>query len=304
MSSEIADVAPMATSTPAAAVVAAPAATAAPASASATVTLTPAELEAKFPIFDLSPEKPNRPTDYLLLAVNKPPADAVAPLDVHGRKQTSPPEIPVSYFYPDGKFPVGQIQEYTMDSNTYRTTSAEKREAEKPNEEMYNNAREAAEAHRIARQDIMKYIRPGVSLFDIATQLETSTARLIGKNHSVHGTKRGWAFPTGLSVNHIAAHFSPNAGDKTILGENDVLKVDFGTHVNGRIIDCAFTVHFNHEYDGLVEAVKEATETGVRVAGIDMRLGDIGGVIQEVRICHSLSMKFVFRSLYFHKASS
>ena len=37
---------------------------------------------------------------------------------------------------------------------------------------------------------------------------------------------------------------------------------DFGTHINGHIIDCAFTVAFNPKYDQLLEAVKAATNTG------------------------------------------
>jgi methionyl aminopeptidase len=52
--------------------------------------------------------------------------------------------------------------------------------------------------------------------------------------------------------------------------------------VNGNIIDCAFTVAFNPTYDELLKAVKDATDTGIRTAGIDVRLGDIGAAIQEV----------------------
>lgn len=33
----------------------------------------------------------------------------------------------------------------------------------------------------------------------------------------------------------------------------------------GRIIDCAFTVTFNPKYDKLLEAVKDATNTGIQV---------------------------------------
>lgn len=33
----------------------------------------------------------------------------------------------------------------------------------------------------------------------------------------------------------------------------------------GRIIDCAFTVTFNPKYDKLLEAVKDATNTGIKV---------------------------------------
>lgn len=77
----------------------------------------------------------------------------------------------------------------------------------------------------------------------------------------------GLAFPTGCSVNFCAAHYTPNAGDGTLLGQSDVVKIDYGTHVNGRIIDCAFTLTFDHKYDGLIEAVHEATEAGIREAG-------------------------------------
>ncbi len=48
-----------------------------------------------------------------------------------------------------------------------------------------------------------------------------------------------------------------------MLQYDDVMKLDFGTQINGRIIDSAFTVHFNDKYDPLVDAVREATNTGV-----------------------------------------
>ena len=57
------------------------------------------------------------------------------------------------------------------------------------------------------------------------------------------------------------------AGDKTVLGYDDVMKLDFGTQIKGRIIDSAFTVNFNPKYDNLTAAVKAATETGGQVDG-------------------------------------
>jgi len=33
----------------------------------------------------------------------------------------------------------------------------------------------------------------------------------------------------------------------------------------GRIIDCAFTLTFNEKYDELLKAVKDATNTGIKV---------------------------------------
>ena len=81
----------------------------------------------------------------------------------------------------------------------------------------------------------------------------------------------GIAFPTGCSLNHVAAHYTPNAGDKTVLQYSDVMKLDIGTHVNGRIVDSAFTWTADPRYDPLKEAVLDATNTGVREAGMKRR---------------------------------
>lgn len=45
---------------------------------------------------------------------------------------------------------------------------------------------------------------------------------------------------------------------------DDVMKIDFGTHIRGHIIDSAFTVAFNPRYDPLLAAVKAATNTGIK----------------------------------------
>lgn len=31
----------------------------------------------------------------------------------------------------------------------------------------------------------------------------------------------------------VAAHWTPNSGDKTVLQYDDVMKLDFGTHIDG-----------------------------------------------------------------------
>jgi len=41
--------------------------------------------------------------------------------------------------------------------------------------------------------------------------------------------------------------------------------VDFGVQVKGRILDSAFTMSWEPTYDKLIEAVKAATNAGIRV---------------------------------------
>ncbi|XP_065331846.1 methionine aminopeptidase 2 [Cloeon dipterum] len=199
--------------------------------------------------------------------------------------QTDPPSIPIVDLFPDGKYPIGQEMEYPLveDSRVAfnRLTLEEKREAstrEEVHEQIYQEARIAAEAHRQTRQHIQRWIKPGMTMIQICEELENTARKLIVEN----GLKSGLAFPTGCSLNHCAAHYTPNAGDTTVLQYDDVCKIDFGTHINGRIIDCAFTHTFNPKYDKLIEAVRDATNTGIKEAGIDVQLCHIGAAIQEV----------------------
>jgi methionyl aminopeptidase len=180
--------------------------------------------------------------------------------------------------YPDGKFPIGEIENYKDEANLYRSTSEEKRLFERMSDDELQNARRSAEVHRQTREYVRRNIKPGMKLVDICTMIESSVMKLV----EADGIKAGRAFPTGCSLNHVAAHYTPNTGDDTVLSYDDVMKLDFGVHVGGRIIDCAFTVHHNPKFDPLVNAVRDATNTGIKAAGIDVRLGDIGAAIQEV----------------------
>ncbi|XP_055908851.1 methionine aminopeptidase 2 [Eupeodes corollae] len=207
-------------------------------------------------------------------------------------KPKGAPMTPIAEQFPDGNFPEGEVVKHPIpkdvDERTAkdRFTNEEKRALDRMHTDIYNELRHAAEAHRQTRQYMQGFIKPGMSMIQICEELETTARRLIGEN----GLEAGLAFPTGCSLNHCAAHYTPNAGDTTVLGYDDVCKIDFGTHIKGRIIDCAFTLAFNSKYDKLLEAVKDATNTGIREAGIDVRLCDIGAAIQEVMESYEIEL--------------
>jgi len=195
--------------------------------------------------------------------------------------QTDPPTVPIKELFTTGIFPHGEEHEYPkqqdMRSAIWRQTDEERKANDTIWEDVWNDHRQAAEAHRQTRQYVQSFIQPGMTMIEICEKLEASSRATVGED----GLNAGCAFPTGCSLNHCAAHYTPNAGDKTVLTYDDVCKIDFGTHVNGRIIDSAFTVTFNPKYDRLKEAVKDATMTGIKHAGIDARLNEIGEIIQE-----------------------
>lgn len=66
--------------------------------------------------------------------------------------QTDPPSLPIVDLYPDGVFPIGEIQEYPVvnDDRTAkdRFTSEEKKALDRMHNDIYNEVRLAAEAHR------------------------------------------------------------------------------------------------------------------------------------------------------------
>ena len=98
-------------------------------------------------------------------------------------------------------------------SNVWRTTSEEKRHLEKLAMEdpdlTYENIRRGAEVHRLARQHARKFIRPGMTMTQIANEIEDTVRALVEES----GLDAGIGFPTGLSLNECAAHYTPNAGD-------------------------------------------------------------------------------------------
>jgi methionyl aminopeptidase len=98
-----------------------------------------------------------------------------------------------------------------MKSNLWRVTAAEKRALDLSMHSDFNDLRHAAEVHRQARQYAQKTIKPGMTMTEIANLIEDSTRALVEED----GLKRGIGFPTGLSLNHCAAHYTPNAGDTT-----------------------------------------------------------------------------------------
>jgi methionyl aminopeptidase len=181
--------------------------------------------------------------------------------------------VPLSQLFPEGKYPPGQIVE-PQDENLRRTTDEELRYLTRgllANEENLNDYRKAAEVHRQVRHWVQDSIKPGQTLMEIANGIDDAVRALVGHQGLEPGDslKGGLGFPTGLSLNNCAAHYTPNPGQKdVVLKHDDVLKIDYGVHVNGWIVDSAFTVTFDPVYDNLVAAVKDATNTGLRVCDL------------------------------------
>lgn len=198
-------------------------------------------------------------------------------------KQSSPPRVPLQDLFPSDDYPIGELLSYgTAFETTVRTKSRELRCEGRlclEDSTFLNDYRKAAEVHRQVRQWVQQTVKPGQTLTDIAIGIEDSVRALLGNAglEPGHSLQAGMGFPTGLSLNHCVAHYTPNPGQKDIvLQHEDVMKVDFGVQINGWIVDSAFTMAFDPTYDNLLAAVKDATNTGIRVRQILVAVANQG----------------------------
>ena len=90
------------------------------------------------------------------------------------------------------------------------------------------------------------------------------------------------AFPVNTSLNEIAAHYTAEPGDQTVVKEGDILKIDIGVHVDGYIADTAVTVCYDPKYDSLVKSAEQALADAVRMARANTKASDIGKTIETV----------------------
>lgn len=129
----------------------------------------------------------------------------------------------------------------------------------------------AGEIARQVKKEVVDLIKPGAKLYDIAEFVERRIVELGGKP----------AFPCNLSINEIAAHYTPYKGDGTVLKEGDYLKLDIGVHVDGYIADTAVTFRVGMEEDELMEAAREALENAIATVRAGVMIRDVARAIEE-----------------------
>jgi len=112
-------------------------------------------------------------------------------------------------------------------------------------------------------------VAPGVEFRAICRDIEEEIARRGGEP----------AFPCGIGVNHISAHYAPQDDDLGVIHEDDLVKLDYGVHVEGYIADTAVTVTLNSKYQTLLEATERALQSAIDTVRKDRRIGEVGRAI-------------------------
>ena len=135
--------------------------------------------------------------------------------------------------------------------------------------EQYEKQREAGEILSTVRSEAVERVEPGASHLELAEWVEGRIRELGGKP----------AFPMNISVDEEAAHATPSPGDDSTFGDDEMINIDIGVHIDGWLADTAVTVDFSGK-DQLVAASAEALEAAIDTIepGVDTGLlGDIIG---------------------------
>ena len=137
--------------------------------------------------------------------------------------------------------------------------------------QLYENFAKAGKIAASVLREAPKLVLPGESYFDIAESLEKM---ILDAGGNV-------GFPANISINEIAAHFTPEAESSALIGETDLVKIDIGAQIDGCIGDTAVTIDLSGEYGKLCEASQAALDAAVSIIRPGISGGDIGTAIEK-----------------------
>ncbi|TXT63348.1 MAG: Methionine aminopeptidase [Promethearchaeota archaeon] len=128
-------------------------------------------------------------------------------------------------------------------------------------------------------QKVKTYIKPKIQVGAMAREIISDMEKKIEELGGL------CAFPVNLSINNIAAHYtSPIKDDGLKIEEEDIVKLDLGVHIDGYIVDTAFTVNFNSNEE--LKNIVTATETALEAVKMMIKPGvhtrEIGTKIEKI----------------------
>ena len=113
--------------------------------------------------------------------------------------------------------------------------------------------------------------KPGAKLVDIADKVES----LIRKNSAQP------AFPVNISINEIAAHYSPVIFDDLTIPEKSIVKIDAGVHVNGYITDAARTIVFDEKWEQMKQLARKALDKALAIISPGTTVYEVGETVEK-----------------------
>jgi methionyl aminopeptidase len=138
-------------------------------------------------------------------------------------------------------------------------------------DEELEKLRKAGKVSGAARELGLSMVGEGVKLYDVAQEVEGYIRE--------HGC--GLAFPCNISINEVAAHYTPDSADRSVFERGDVVKVDCGAEIDGYVGDTAGTVEVGTKrFTDLIQASKTARNTVAEFIGAGCPINEIGRAVE------------------------
>jgi len=149
--------------------------------------------------------------------------------------------------------------------------------------EVVQKYKAAAEVAHRAMEEVMKGCKAGAKIVDLCQAGDAFIVAECKKAFPKAKIERGIAFPTCVSVNNVAGHYSPLKGDTAVLAKNDVVKIDLGAHIDGFIALAARTlVEPDGDVTGKVADVITAAQVAMNAAIHTLQIGKTNEDVSEV----------------------
>jgi len=117
----------------------------------------------------------------------------------------------------------------------------------------------------------LKEIEEGKKLLDTAEYVEGAIKEAGAKS----------AFPCNISINEVAAHYSPQAWDTSTFKKGDLVKLDVGIHLEGYIADIAKTVVVGGGKNKLIKAAEKALEETINFIKPGVLTNEVGELVEK-----------------------
>lgn len=131
---------------------------------------------------------------------------------------------------------------------------------------------QAGQIARKIRRLFENKIKDGIKVLELCEAIENEIEELGGKP----------AFPCNIGINEVAAHYTAAPEDSTIIPPGALVKIDYGVHIEGYIVDTAFSVALSNTDKKIVEGVNRALEEVIKGIQVGDKISRVGEIVDSV----------------------
>ncbi|MEM2050542.1 MAG: type II methionyl aminopeptidase [Thermoproteota archaeon] len=139
------------------------------------------------------------------------------------------------------------------------------------NEEEKEKYFAAGDIAKRVKKEARQQVKAGVKLVDLCEEIEDRIRQLGGLP----------AFPCNIGLDEVAAHFTPPPGFEGEIPQGSLVKIDLGVHIDGCIVDTAFTIPLSQSDRPMVEAVEKSLEKASSILRSGVKISQIGEAVES-----------------------